>query len=235
MHSPGALKFRALLETANILYCLEIWGKEEPAEKERSPEQEYAMLKKEHPRLKLGFLQQEHGDELFYFQSAPKSMYLAKADAIYTDKENFACTVRSADCVPILGYSSQEALCFAIHAGWRGLYLHIIEKTLTYLREYGGVKINNLRFFIGPHIQKIHYEVGEDVYSLFRKGFYEKKGDKAYLDLGLLAKKALTKEGVKPSQISYLNLNTYRSDFFFSHRAHERGRNLSLIYFILKS
>lgn len=228
MKLPKARKFYSQIKTKAGIYEIQIWGKSHNNEKQRAIESEWEMLQKANPTKKVAFLEQEHKDKILCFEKETNSIFLGQADAIYTTKQNFLCTVRSADCVPILGFCESKPLCLAIHAGWRGLFLGIIPKVLENFKE----EIKNFCFFIGPHIHYQNYEVGEDVYSKFAESFYEQKGNKALLNLTLIALNELYKSGVQEFQVSLLFTDTFQSGDFFSHRAGETGRNLNSICYL---
>ena len=71
------------------------------------------------------------------------------ADASYTTHNKVVCSIRTADCMPLLITDKAGSFVAAIHAGWRGLAFGIIENTLK--------KINAKDKFIvwiGPHISQ---------------------------------------------------------------------------------
>ena len=52
------------------------------------------------------------------------------ADASYTTQNKVICSIRTADCMPLLITDEEGSFVAAIHAGWRGLAFGIIENTL---------------------------------------------------------------------------------------------------------
>ena len=83
------------------------------------------------------------------------------ADASFTQEPGIVCAVMTADCLPLLVCSSDGAKIAAIHAGWRGLLNGIIDNTLSALQT------TDLLIWLGPAIGPEHFEVGEEVRSLF--------------------------------------------------------------------
>ena len=48
---------------------------------------------------------------------------------IITNQEKLPIAVLTADCVPILLYDNKKNMIAAIHAGWKGAYKGIIQKS----------------------------------------------------------------------------------------------------------
>ena len=70
------------------------------------------------------------------------------ADAAVTSQPRLALSVYTADCLPLLITNKDMSAVCAIHAGWRGLYCGIIEKTLNAFPARPG----DLKVWIGPAI-----------------------------------------------------------------------------------
>ena len=126
-----------------------------------------------------------------------------------------------ADCVPIILYSKLDNIGAIIHAGWKGTALEITKKTVEKLNNIG-IKSENITALIGPSIGKCCFCVDEDVFNKLitdksNVSFYEKKGNKFYIDLKLLNNSQLLNTGVKEIDIcSYCTC--CMSDIFFSYR-----------------
>ena len=117
---------------------------------------------------------------------APPSDY----DAQVTTMSGVACVVRTADCLPIALVSGQAV--GAVHAGWRGLTLGVVQAAVAELRELGATEITAA---IGPGARVCCYETGEDVHAAFaRFGGVARRGSHA--DLPAVARAILQEEGV---------------------------------------
>ncbi|MEZ5320529.1 MAG: polyphenol oxidase family protein [Microthrixaceae bacterium] len=86
----------------------------------------------------------------------------AEGDALVSAEPGTPLAVQTADCVPILLWSTDAArsggdrpVVAAVHAGWRGLYDGVVEATVAAMREEGARSIGAA---IGPHILPGHYE-----------------------------------------------------------------------------
>ncbi len=85
------------------------------------------------------------------------------ADASWTDQPGIACTIMTADCLPILFCDRAGTRVAAAHAGWRGLAAGIIEQTMRALQ----VPSEDLLVWLGPAIGPDAFEVGEEVRQAF--------------------------------------------------------------------
>ena len=68
---------------------------------------------------------QVHGNRIVGLRDA--CVPLEKADGVTTSNPEMAVAVRSADCVPIIGFDSVTGFVGAVHAGWRGLLNGAVE------------------------------------------------------------------------------------------------------------
>lgn len=80
------------------------------------------------------------------------------ADAHWTRVKNLKLAIRTADCLPILAFSSSSETIAAIHAGWRGIASGIAPKTLLSIQETVGHPILDWEIHIGPHLQYESFE-----------------------------------------------------------------------------
>ena len=87
-------------------------------------------------------------------------------DAIITSQKRILLCTRTADCVPILLYNSEQVA--VVHAGWRGIANEILPKCVAQMFSVDGV-------IVGPCISQQNYEVDIDVIDAFEKvGFLER-------------------------------------------------------------
>lgn len=107
-------------------------------------------------------ISQCHGNNLFShhtpFNKQQTIDPLAQADGILTQLCDEPIYVFSADCIPLLFFSHDlsEPIA-AIHAGWRGVKLGIIEKTVSLYKDF-----SKLHVIIGPSIGSCCFTVKED-------------------------------------------------------------------------
>jgi polyphenol oxidase len=178
------------------------------------------------------WLNQTHSNRAIYLPINDQGKI--EADAAFTDQKQFACTVMTADCLPILLCNKAGTKVAAIHAGWRGLLGGIIENTITKMNIPG----NELLAWLGPAIGPNYFAIREDVYNLclnrdrnFEK-FLKKVDNNQWLaDIYSMAHQILQNFGVN---------NIYGEEFctftdnqlFFSYRRDgaKTGRIASLIW-----
>jgi polyphenol oxidase len=83
--------------------------------------------------------------------------FCGEGDALWTDREDLALSVITADCVPVV--LAGPGGIAAVHAGWRGLVNGVIPATLRALPG----PLSEWTAWIGPTIGACCYEVGEEV------------------------------------------------------------------------
>jgi hypothetical protein len=132
-------------------------------------------------------------------------------DAQVTSLAGVACVVRTADCLPIALIAPQAV--GAVHAGWRGLALGVVQAAVAELRRLGATEISAA---VGPGARVCCYETGEDVHAAFaRFGPAARRGSHA--DLAAVARAILEQESV--SEIHDSGLCTIcEPDLFWSFR-----------------
>lgn len=87
-----------------------------------------------------------------------------EADAIYTQRDNVACGVLTADCLSVLFTDVAGNEIAVAHAGWRGLAAGVLQKTL----EHFSAEPVSILAYLGPVIGPCHFEVGNDVRQAFQ-------------------------------------------------------------------
>lgn len=132
-----------------------------------------------------------------------KYSQLVNADGIVSSNTNFACSVLTADCLPILACTSRTKIIGAVHVGWRGLssgilqnfYNRILRKHLVLCDKKNSTANSSVFVWMGPSICEDCYEVGSEVKANFYRSlpenskFFEKTdNDKWKCNLKLIAK-----------------------------------------------
>ena len=104
------------------------------------------------------WLEQVHGDRCIDCDEVGVDAAIgAEADAVVTAQFDLALAIHTADCVPIALWS-EDGVLGAMHAGWRGLEVGIIESCVQLLRTKSS---NPISAVIGPSIGPECYEFGE--------------------------------------------------------------------------
>ncbi|HWR59237.1 MAG TPA: peptidoglycan editing factor PgeF [Thermodesulfovibrionales bacterium] len=128
---------------------------------------------------------QKHTDKVLVLDSdmGPKI-----ADAVITNRKDVLIGVQTADCVPILLCDTRTHAIGAVHAGWRGTSTQILTKTIRAMEERFSSSAADILVAIGPSIRGCCYNVGYEViesvtHSTGEGDYFEKKGEKYFLDL----------------------------------------------------
>ncbi|MEE9344519.1 MAG: peptidoglycan editing factor PgeF [Methylococcales bacterium] len=177
------------------------------------------------------WLNQQHSTLVINADKTDKSIQEPIGDASYTESTGVVCVVLTADCLPILLCDEQGKQIAAIHAGWRGLFSGIIEKTVATFHN------KPILAWLGPAISQQAFEVGEEVRTVFvsdsshaKSAFINSRAGKWSADLYLLATMRLHSAGVANVYGgSYCTFND--QDHFYSYRrSRQTGRMASLIW-----
>lgn len=204
-----------------------------------------ANLTQTYPQYTFKRLKQIHSDAVCSTTTTSPD-YETLGDAHFTSDANLALCSITADCIPVLSFDPQKNICSAIHAGWRGVASQIIVKTLQEMIKNGS-NSKDLKVFIGPHIRQASFEIGTDVKDMILsslsglsgteklKYFKPHSTDKVLLDLNLVAREQILRQGVPTENIWDIQKDTVSSSDFHSYRRdkNESGRQISFIARVL--
>ncbi|ROL71735.1 peptidoglycan editing factor PgeF [Pseudomonas vranovensis] len=158
---------------------------------------------------------------------------IAEADASYSDTPGIACTVMTADCLPVLFCDRAGTRVAAAHAGWRGLANGVLEATLERL----ALPPEEVLVWLGPAIGPQAFEVGLEVRDAFTTVHPETaqafvpgaKPGKLMADIYQLARLRLAARGV--NAVYGGGLCTVSDPRFYSYRrTPQGGRFASLVW-----
>ncbi|NWG13618.1 MAG: peptidoglycan editing factor PgeF [Acidobacteria bacterium] len=186
--------------------------------------------------LRLATLRQIHSDRIHVIKDsgAPRGEK-PQGDALAASIGGVAVAVQVADCYPVLIADPLRKVVAAVHAGWRGILIRILSKTVSTLVDAFGCRPSSLLVAIGPGIRSCCYEVGREVVDLFRQGCPDvelatpsrSRPDKYLIDLAAALHVQAREAGIEPARIFDLRLCTccgvheffsYRRDGAFSGR-----------------
>ena len=149
---------------------------------------------------------------------------LEGVDALMTNVPEVCIGVSTADCIPILLYDEEHSAVCAVHAGWRGTVMRIVEKAVRQMEVCYGTRPSALVAQIGPGIHRESFEVGDEVYDAFHQAGFpmeaiSERREKWHIDLPVCNRLQLLGVGVKAPHIRVDDNCTYQQcDDFFSAR-----------------
>lgn len=159
---------------------------------------------------------QIHGDNITFID---EGINCGESDAMITHKSNLGLAISSADCPAIFLFDIEKKFIVAVYSGWRGTEKKILFKVSTKLVQDFNCKPNNITAYIAPSISQKHYEVGEDVASLFDGKYSIKKNPKYLLDLQRINRDLMLKFELLKKNIQVSSLCSYEmKDLLYSYR-----------------
>lgn len=154
----------------------------------------------------------------------PQQGVIEGVDAVMTDVPQLCIGVSTADCIPVLLYDSTHRAVSAVHAGWRGTVLRIVQKAVETMRDTYGTAPADLQAVIGPGISLDSFEVGDEVYDQFLSAGFDmqpisRREAKWHIDLPMCNRLQLMEAGIPSNNIQMTNICTYQQyDRYFSAR-----------------
>jgi YfiH family protein len=158
--------------------------------------------------------------------TAHKPGWVGEGDALLTQTQGVAVSVRTADCFPILLADPETRSVAAVHAGWRGTVAGVVRTSLQRMRSEFGTDPRNVFAAVGPGIGACCYEVGIEVARQFGRN------EAGKLDLAVENKNQLIAAGLQPGRIERVGGCTFchPAQFFSWRRDQDRaGRMVSYI------
>lgn len=196
-------------------------------------------------REKLVFSSQIHEDQIRHITLADAGKGLDRkvdynADGLVTDQPGLTLVVFGADCLTILLGDPNRRVIAAVHAGWRGTALGIVERAVEVMVEDYGCRSRDIIAAIGPGISKCCFETGEDVPKAMREALGEEvlpylfggEGGKYKVDLKGINALRLKRSGILSTNIDIsTDCTLCKPDKYWSHRytKGERGSQAALI------
>jgi YfiH family protein len=196
-----------------------------------------AAVSEAFPDIKMKRIKQVHGDTVIH--TSPHAIdFSREADAHYTGESKLGLCIATADCIPVVLFHHNPTWIACIHAGWRGVQKKIIPKTLAQFERLK-CSIQDIHVFVGPHIQKQSFEVGNDVRDLLLASCPEKidsviesiNDEKSRVDLNSILKSQLFHAGVDPHNCYFEVKDTVTNSDYHSFRRdrEDSGRQISFV------
>ncbi|MFW6129130.1 MAG: peptidoglycan editing factor PgeF [Candidatus Aminicenantaceae bacterium] len=182
------------------------------------------------------FLRQIHSDIIHLIDKVPEKKLTG--DAIITSDPFLLLIIKTADCLPILLVDRNKKVIAAVHCGWKGTSQWIINKVIERMKKELGCHPSSILAALGPCICPECYEVGEEVFYLYKKEHHSLRvfkkipdKDKKYLlDLRLSNILQMKRAGVRENHIFGENRCTSDDEHLVSFRNNKREKSRMLNY-----
>jgi len=154
-------------------------------------------------------------------------------DGFVTATPEVAVSVLVADCAAILLADKRAGVIAALHAGWRGTVGGIVKNGVDAMISLGA-SANLIEAYVSPCIEQSHFELGEDVVSLFPDRFVDRESyPKPHADIKGWLTEQLLDAGVLSEHIEVSAGCTFSDDMhFYSYRRqrNKSGRMMAIIW-----
>ena len=167
-----------------------------------------------------------------------------ETDGLMTDKSNLVLSTTNADCILLIFFDPVKKVIANVHSGWKGTLQRISITAVNEMQEKYGCNPSDIICCMCPSIRKCHFEVDEDVYNLFAKGFsdlkelndiIEKRENKWHIDTILINKIILKGAGLLEENIIDSGIcSVCNKDLIHSFRAEGPGYGLNTAIISLK-
>jgi purine-nucleoside/S-methyl-5'-thioadenosine phosphorylase / adenosine deaminase len=189
----------------------------------------------------LIFLHQVHGNQGLIITGREQVGHLMpfshEGDFLCTNLPGIGLAVATADCLPIVLYSSSLFPCVAVaHAGWRGSVQSVAVEALEQFKRSFGVDEKSIRVFLGPSAKRCCYSVGDEVEDALDSFYYKddvlhRLAGQTFFDLPRFNQLQLQEAGLSKEAftLSY-NYCTMCDPAFCSYRRqHSSARNMTVV------
>jgi len=193
------------------------------------------MMKQSLGISRLVSARQVHGDQILGILETPdRDQEMEGIDALMTDRRDVGLMIQHADCQAILLHDPVQSAIAAVHCGWRGSVLRIIEKTVGRMNTSYQSRPEDIQASISPSLGPCCAEFINHNQEL-PVSFLAFQQRRNYFDFWQISRSQLMKAGLQPEKINIAEICTCCSPDFFSYRQARRkgdgttGRNCSII------
>lgn len=162
-----------------------------------------------------------HGNEIEIINKNNFQTSIRNVDGFVTKEKKIILTATAGDCLLIYFYDQVNQVIGLAHAGWRGVVGEIAINTVKKMQELGSIP-GNIKVFVGPHLQKHHFNFKADILNNFLKykDLVEVADTENYqVSLGEIVQRQLESVGVKKENIRISSECTFcEKEKYFSYR-----------------
>lgn len=179
-------------------------------------------------RDSLKFQRQVHGAEVVTMQ---RDSAAVDADGMIASETGLALCISIADCGAVLLFDPLTRAIGALHSGWRGTHLNIVQKGLAAMMQHFGAKPESMLAYISPCAGGAAYQVQEDIAVLFPQAITVAPDGTLFLDIRAEIRRQLLDCGVPAGQIESSGICTITDTQYHSYRRdrEKSGRMAALI------
>ncbi|MEK6202178.1 MAG: peptidoglycan editing factor PgeF [Desulfobulbaceae bacterium] len=178
---------------------------------------------------------QVHGEQIHRIEKTPeRDEEVEGVDALMTDRRGVGLMIQHADCQAILLHDPVQSAIAAVHCGWRGSVIGIIEKTVRAMQSSYASRPEDLTATLSPSLGPCCAEFINHRQELPASFLSFQQRDN-YFDFWQISRWQLLEAGLQPEKISLAAICTSCSPDYFSYRRAVRkgdgitGRNCSII------
>lgn len=194
---------------------------------------QFVLANQTHSKNFYEVTSQDKGKGAFSTETA-----IADTDALFTYESNIVIGAFTADCVPMIFWSTSSPLIGSVHSGWQGTVKEIVPALLSHLKTEKQEDLSTLHVVIGPALSQEKFEVDADVAEKYKNlGYvdewisYKEQTNKFHIDNAETVRQQCLRAGIKPEHIHVSPVCTFQSDQGFSYRQNKQdGRHLGFIF-----
>ncbi|NLX19390.1 MAG: peptidoglycan editing factor PgeF [Desulfobulbus sp.] len=193
-------------------------------------EVEYVSANRELVRTALAFdrlyaAHQVHGDQILVIEeNHPVNQETEGYDALITTVPGTGLLIQQADCQAVLLSCPEQRVVAAVHCGWRGSVLNIINKTVQCLTEQFAVRPETIRAVISPSLGPCCAEF-TNYHRELPAWMHAYQVRPHYFNFWAISCRQLEESGILPQHIEVAGLCTRCSRHFFSYRRASAQQN----------
>lgn len=155
-----------------------------------------------YPDKKIVLLDQIHSANVAVVDKNSPQI-IDKADALITIDPTIILTAQHADCFPVLFFDPNHKVVATAHSGLAGSKKKIVKNVIEKMQENFGVKITDIKIWIGPGGRKCCYHREDEWLSkdLDWQEYSVLKNHKRFLDISGFIKNTLLNNGILDKNI----------------------------------
>ncbi|MCS7000095.1 MAG: peptidoglycan editing factor PgeF [Bacteroidota bacterium] len=158
---------------------------------------------------------QVHGSTIAIVDRHPPS---EPADGLITARPGVLLCISVADCCAVLLWDLQKTIVAALHSGWRGTAVGIVQRGVQLIEQVFGIPPAQLRAWLSPCASGKRYVVGRDVAQLFPNSISPLSDGKFLFDNAAEIRRQLLSSGLREDNITGAEYCTISDERFHSYR-----------------